>query len=234
MEAEEDRISECDIVTDTNTTSGDHILPSQEAIEGTLSELFSNDPFIQNAALDEAILSCWDLSLSVSNVPSPIRPHSICESISPYRELGMPLFKNPNILLLLHHYQNHVADLLQPVFHHRNPWRTTYFPFALQGFPESINAQIPQAPSGVFSSLFHSLISAAAFHLRNLLDGSPKYHKIGLQHREKALHALNASIGLVTPTMPEKYTVYITAMLALVTIDVSGLRVLSGLSDHLY
>jgi arginine metabolism regulation protein II len=146
----------------------------------------------------------------------------------------MPLIKDPNISLLLHHYQTHVADLLQPVFHDRNPWRTTYFPFALQGCPDSIMAQIPQAPSGVFSSLFHSLISAAAFHLRNLLDGSPKYHKIGLQHRAKALHALNSSIGLVTPTRPEQYTVYITAMLALVTIDVSGLQGFSSLPDHLY
>lgn len=227
MTAEEESISGCDIVTHTNTISDDHNLPSQEAFEDILSDLFSNDLIIQNAALDEAIFPSWDSSLSVSNSPSHINSHATTHESSaldpsPYHELTMPLVEDPNISLLLHHYQTHVADLLQPVFHDRNPWRTTYFPFALQGCPDSIMAQIPQAPSGVFSSLFHSLISAAAFHLRNLLDGSPKYHKIGLQHRAKALQALNSSIGLVTPARPEQYMVYITAMLALVTIDVSG------------
>lgn len=54
------------------------------------------------------------------------------------------------------------------------------------------------------------------------MGGSREYHKLGLQHRAKALQALKTA--LITPNDSEKYTVYLTAMLALVTIDVGSFR----------
>lgn len=50
------------------------------------------------------------------------------------------------------------------------------------------------------------------------MGGSREYHNLGLQHRAKALRALK--FALVAPNNSQQYTVYLTAMLSLVTIDV--------------
>jgi arginine metabolism regulation protein II len=54
------------------------------------------------------------------------------------------------------------------------------------------------------------------------MGGSREYHSLGLQHRAKALRALKSA--LVAPKDSRQYTVYLTAMLALVTIDVGDFR----------
>ncbi|EUC35667.1 hypothetical protein COCCADRAFT_34908 [Bipolaris zeicola 26-R-13] len=137
---------------------------------------------------------------------------------APFFALSMPMFRDQETSMLMFHYMNHVAELLQPVLHSRNPWRTTYFPFALSGCPELVLCQQNTTTSSQIStSLFHSLLSAAAFHLRNTTEGSPKFHHLGLQHRIKALRALNSAI--VHPGDPQLYTLHLTAMLSLVTID---------------
>lgn len=120
--------------------------------------------------------------------------------------------------MLMYHYMNHVSELLQPVLHPRNPWRTTYFPFALEGCPDLFLVQSATPSSGASIALFHSVLSSAAFHLRNVKRGSKEFHRLGLQHRARALHALNTA--LVHPSNIQIYTVYLTAMLSLVTIDV--------------
>lgn len=137
---------------------------------------------------------------------------------SPHLEISTPLFQDPQTGLLMHHYVNHVADLLQPVLHPGNPWRTTYIPFALNGCSHLSLCQVSAIPDASLA-LFHSLLSSAAFHLRNLSGGSKKLQKLGLQHRARSLRALNAA--LLHPDDPEQHTVYLTAMLSLVTIDVS-------------
>lgn len=159
-------------------------------------------------AFDQDILSFQDIELS-------IHPELLS---SPHLELSMPLFQNLETSMLMYHYMNHVAELLQPVLHPGNPWRTTYFPFALQGCPDLFLAQGAAPPLGVSIALFHSVLSSAAFHLRNVKGGSKRFHKLGLQHRARALHALNTA--LTHPSGTQLYTVYLTAMLSLVTIDV--------------
>jgi arginine metabolism regulation protein II len=54
------------------------------------------------------------------------------------------------------------------------------------------------------------------------MGGSREYHSLGLQHRAKALRTLKSA--LVVPEDSRQYTVYLTAMLALVTIDVGDFR----------
>lgn len=156
---------------------------------------------------------CEPTSSSLS-LQSPAPP-------SPYLELSMPLFQDHQTSTLMSHYMNHVADLLQPVLHPSNPWRTTYFPFALEGCPELFLSQNSSPSSYVSIALFNSVLSSAAFHLRNVSGGSSTLHKLGLQHRTKSLQALNAA--LVYPNDYKLYTVYLTAMLSLVTIDVRSL-----------
>lgn len=150
------------------------------------------------------------------------RERSLTIYPSPRSELPMPLFKDHKTSTLMYHYKNHVAELLQPVFHPRNPWRTTYLPFALEGCPDLCLAKNSMPSSGVSISLFHSILSSAAFHLRNVMGGSREYHNLGLQHRAKALRALK--FALVAPNNSHQYTVYLTAMLSLVTIDVGYLH----------
>lgn len=141
--------------------------------------------------------------------------------LSLHLERSMPLFNDCDTFMLMHHYMNHVAELLQPVLHPQNPWRTTYFRLALEGSAETASPQtsISLSTAKVSTAVFHGVLSSAAFHLRNATINSTKYHKLGLQHRAKALQALHAALAL--PQDTQLYTVYLTAMLSLVTIDVS-------------
>lgn len=140
--------------------------------------------------------------------------------LSPHLELPVPLFHDSDTSMLMYHYMNHVAELLQPVLHPQNPWRTTYFRFALEGCNDAVtgHTSLSLSTTKVSTAIFHGVLSSAAFHLRNATVDSNKYHKLGLQHRAKALQALNAALAL--PQDSQLYTVYLTAMLSLVTIDV--------------
>ena len=138
---------------------------------------------------------------------------------SPHLELSLPLFQDHETSRLLFYYKDRVAGLLQPVLHPNNPWRTTYLPFALEGRPDLFLAQNGNRTCMASTAIFHSLLSSAAFHLRNASGGSEKFHKLGLRYRTKALQALNAA--LIQSDNSHLYTVQLIAMLSLVTIDVS-------------
>lgn len=172
----------------------------------------------ETESLELGLLSSWDPSIHLENegISSSI---TFQPAASPYFGISMPLFQDPQTSTLMYHYMDHVADLLQPVLHPMNPWRTTYFPFALEGCPELFLSQSSFPSSYASIALFHSLLSSAAFHLRNATGDSKKFYNLGLQHRAKSLHALNAA--LTRPNESQMYTVYLTAMLSLVTIDVS-------------
>ncbi|KAJ5356297.1 Amino acid/polyamine transporter I [Penicillium concentricum] len=201
------------------------ITPSQldPELSNELFETIPDDNVIPNAEIHEMDFSPnWESLLAMIDTPnsprlSYSRKMSLTMHPSPHIELSMPLFKDSNTSMLMYHYKNHVAELLQPVFHPRNPWRTTYLPFALEGCPDLCLVQNTGPTSGVSISLFHSILSSAAFHLRNVMGGSREYHNLGLQHRAKALRALK--FALVAPKDSQQYTVYLTAMLSLVTID---------------
>lgn len=142
----------------------------------------------------------------------------LTRSPSPQMDIRGSLFPDTNISMLMYHYTKHVAELLQPVLHPGNPWRTTYFQFALQGCPDFAFNESPGPAFKVSTAIFHSVLSSAAFHLRNVTGGSAKFHKLGLRHRAKSLQALNSAI--LDPWDSKLYTAYLTAMLSLVTIDV--------------
>ncbi|KAJ5952241.1 uncharacterized protein N7479_010654 [Penicillium vulpinum] len=205
------------------------ITPGQLDLVDLSSEIFEiipNDNVIHRAEIHEIyeldFSSNWESLLAVLDTPnsprsSYSRERPLTLPPSPQIGISMPLFKDHKTSMLMYHYKNHVAELLQPVFHPRNPWRTTYLPFALEGCPDLCLVQNTGPTSGVSISLFHSILSSAAFHLRNVMDGSREYHNLGLQHRAKALRALKFS--LVAPKDSQQYTVYLTAILSLVTID---------------
>ena len=181
--------------------------------DGTIPDLLDLDiSFEKDFSLDLPDKEMALVPLRQSPADPPFAP-------SPHLELQTPQFQDPQTSMLMHHYVNYVADLLQPVLHPSNPWRTVYIPYALEGCPDLLLSPNLTASSDVSIALFHSLLSAAAFHLRNVSDGCQKYHKLGLQHRTKSLRALNSA--LLYSSDVQLYTVYLTAMLSLVTIDVS-------------
>lgn len=166
------------------------------------------------------LLAEWDNALAKDEFSFADLTSSPLIPFSPHFELSMPLFHDSDTSMLMYHYMNHVAELLQPVLHPQNPWRTTYFRFALEGCNDAVTSHtsLSLSTAKVSTAIFHGVLSSAAFHLRNATVDSNKYHKLGLQHRAKALQALNAALAL--PQDPQLYTVYLTAMLSLVTIDV--------------
>ncbi|KAJ5177934.1 Amino acid/polyamine transporter I [Penicillium coprophilum] len=197
---------------------GSGITPSQLDPVGLSSELFetlSDDRVTSDVETRELDLSSnWESLLGMVDTPNSSRQSyskglSLAILPSPHIELSIPIFKDSNTSMLMYHYKNHVAELLQPVFHPRNPWRTTYLPFALEGCPDLCLVQ-NTVPSSVYYHRPHS-ISGMSW------GGSREYHNLGLQHRAKALRALKSS--LVAPKDSQQYTVYLTAMLSLVTID---------------
>lgn len=209
---------------------GNEIGPSRTDSPGQTGQFLETikvDRVIPNAKIYETDLSShWVPLQYVIDTPNPPKQsYSIRKLLtiipSPHAELSAPLFEDTHTSMLIYHYKDCVADLLQPVFHPRNPWRTTYLPFAIEGCPDICLMQNTAPSSGVSISLFHSILSSAAFHLRNVTGGSREYHNLGLQHRAKSLQALK--FALVAPKDSQQYTIFLTAMLSLVTIDVGEL-----------
>ncbi|KAJ5666160.1 uncharacterized protein N7477_008608 [Penicillium maclennaniae] len=164
------------------------------------------DDLDEPSTVDETFTSC-------------LTGHTTSFAISPSLNLELPvsLFRDPDTSMLMYHYTSHVAELLQPVWHPGNPWKTMYFQFALEGCPELAFTQSEASSSKISTAIFHSVLSSAAFHLRNAKDGSQKFHELGLQHKTKALQALNTAN--IHPNDSHLHTVYLTAILSLVTID---------------
>ncbi|CAK7207173.1 arginine metabolism regulation protein II [Sporothrix eucalyptigena] len=169
--------------------------------------------------LSDVIETASSPAISINNDIGPDPIPELGDILSPHFGLAMPLFRDTQTARLMYHFTNHVAELLQPVLHPGNPWRTTYFTFALQGCPDLWLAQTTASASSSNASLslFHSLLSAAAFHLRNSTGNSGDYHRLALQHRIKALQALN--VATPQPGNQQLYLIHLTAMLSLVTVD---------------
>lgn len=78
---------------------------------------------------------------------------------SPHLELSLPVFKDQDSGMLMHDYMNHIADMLQPIFHPANPWHTTYVPIALKGSSQVMVARNYSGSSYAAVALSHQLHS---------------------------------------------------------------------------
>jgi hypothetical protein len=172
-----------------------------------------------------------DLIRAIDARPTPVHPGSLSHSgtflgaQSP-NFLGIPPdgmsigpTGNTAVDRLLHNYVIHVADLLQPIQHPCNPYRTLYFPAALQASNLRSHAHAHPTTQVVQSVLLHSLLASSAFHLWNCDSSNIKYHKIGSQHRQRALYLLQSALTSSFPAA--EYKTLMMAILSLVTIDVS-------------
>jgi len=138
---------------------------------------------------------------------------------SPYFGLSPPLYKDTQAGLLMHHYANIITNLLQPIQHDSNIYRCVYVPNALAGSTELIMGISDQHSAPSSMAMFHALLSASAFHLRNNTTNEvgKSYNQIGLLHKAKAYQKLQTAVA--DPSRSDYETTQ-NAMLAMITIDV--------------
>lgn len=136
---------------------------------------------------------------------------------SPIEHIQTSLFGDIEVDILMHHYTLHLANVLQPIQHPKNPYRGLYVPTALEG--ALIHVSNPNAPNAKpHSALHHALLASAAFHLWNCNESNVKYHKMGAQHKWHALSSLKAAFN--SPTSAADYKGLLMATLCLITIGV--------------
>ncbi len=133
---------------------------------------------------------------------------------------------------LLFHYVSKLADILQPINHPHNPFRTIHVQYAMAG-SSAIAAEASLTKKGSpkgNTAILHSLISTSAFHLRgHNLDRHgtwAMYDKIGRLHRLQALRCLQLDL-VEPPRDAEALYTAMSASLTLVTSDVGPLMCVS-------
>lgn len=158
---------------------------------------------------EEEILVSTESDIPEYQLTQPPLIHGISFTV-----LGDPARDN-----LMNHYIVNIASLLQPIQHPHNPYRNLYVPAALQAAPcFASGTEIP--PESVQSVLLHSLLASASFHIWNCNMENATYHKIGMQHRHKAISQLQSVLSSSVPGT--EYKTLMMAILSLVTIDVSS------------
>ncbi|KAE8327746.1 fungal-specific transcription factor domain-containing protein [Aspergillus sergii] len=118
---------------------------------------------------------------------------------------------------LFHHYVTNVADILLPVTHPGNPYRSLYAPAALEGSLYIESGPFKAAPN-IGLCIFHSLISSSAFHLHRCYEFNSEYHHLGIVHRQLALESLQMVLMKEVPLLD--YKTILVALLSMVTIGV--------------
>lgn len=108
-------------------------------------------------------------------------------SISNALTLIPSLSENPDLSwddqFIFDHYVQHVGSNMMPVEHARNPWKSDYPALALG------------RTWGSNKTLYHAIISHAAFHLAHMrLRDSNKYALIGSKNYAIAIHELRLNI----------------------------------------
>lgn len=193
----------------------------------SLSSVVQNNS--HNAALDligESAQECIQVSENANIDREQCQDHHLnCTSFtsSPWpvpflcRQPQQHMSEYPEADALLRHYSVNISDILQPVFHPDNPYRSIYVPAAVEGLLGS-ESTIEVAVPNVKRCIFHSLIATAAFHLTGC-NSAPKYHNIGIRHRQMALQCMQ--LALNGGRFQVNYRHFMIALFSLITIGVS-------------
>lgn len=130
---------------------------------------------------------------------------------------------------LLSHYILKVANILQPINHPQNPFRSIHAGYAMEFSTKPLldKSYRTQAHFSSHRVIFHSILSTAAFHLRGLSTAKDKewsfYDQTGRKHRLEALKYLQDVIA--EPFLDaETHCARFSAILTLVTSDVSCIK----------
>lgn len=138
-------------------------------------------------------------------------------TLIPIRHIASNAFGDGEVMKLMHHYLDHIADLLQPILHTQNPYRSLYAAAAIEGAQVRMSDQIATRAK-MHSAIYHAILSSAAFHLWNRDKLQTRYHNIGAKHRHYAIQSVQAAVDSSTPG--EDYKFWLMAILSLCTIGV--------------
>lgn len=174
-----------------------------------------------------------EIETSLSSLLSAQSPRSISDLSGPENGtpgLPRPFFPStisiynrwPLAERLFHHYATNITDLLRPFLHPGNFYGTVYVPRAIIGAESLFNSQSSDSWSN--QSIFYSLLSTAAFHLRGIKtrdhnDQSPRMDNVGRFCRMMAYRYLRTAMAGPIKDIAELQTV-MSATLSLITIDV--------------
>jgi hypothetical protein len=91
--------------------------------------------------------------------------------------------RTPTERMLFHHYVSHVAIIMMPYEHARNPWKRHY-PVVAHGrtFPDQ-------------TALYHAMLAQAAFNISELRAGDAVMMAAGSRHYEAAIQQLVSILG---------------------------------------
>ncbi|KAJ5247252.1 hypothetical protein N7468_002235 [Penicillium chermesinum] len=229
----------------SSTTSIDPSLPPPPRLEG--SAVASESERIKSVIEDVEGVSSWNSQLATVQSIFPklstqdqmrlanyIHLQFIVSSFVEGNEQGLntPLYPQPQFLFLegpktnalFDYYSTRVANVLQPLSHPENPYRSIYVPLAVEGVFEMGQIAKMVAPC-VKICTFHAIIATAAFHMHGSdVSGSSEYHKIGHVQRQMALKCMQ--LALLDETLPTNYQSFMTAMMSLLTVGVMEGRIL--------
>lgn len=206
-----------------------HLGPKWEATRDIGEVELENDdePTMTSAELIEADDGpVFDLSVDIyhpeSNSATP-------KSLSLSHERPLSLFSNSTTAMLVHHYEQYSICLMQPVYHLQSPFKTIYFTTALQGCPDLNMATNGSKVSIASTAVYHSILTCSAINLLGLRPNAGRLHQLAYYHKQIALSAARKALATKTSTYKE----LMTAILSLVSVDVSIPSFCRGLANRL-
>ncbi|VUC38180.1 unnamed protein product [Clonostachys rosea] len=194
-----------------------------DELDGVLTPYLSHST--PDISQDQSFGSELVVFQSNSHNEASFDPHLQTPAQDLVRRPALP--RNPRITLsgdfeidsLIDHYMIHVADILQPILHPQNQYRSRglFLTSALQGAIKNILDPKECTPT-IYSTLFHSVLASAAFHLWNRNKNYVRYKSLGAAHQQNALSSLR--VAMQSPASGADYKTLMMAMLSLVTIGV--------------
>lgn len=198
----------------------EHVQPIPDRREATVEQLENDTP------TDSGFL------LAKSTISNQIRFSPLPLNSLAHSEVG--LYCTALVHMLLNHYVQNVANILQPIVHPQNTYNSLYSPSAMGASQnlllDSTNPTFKPPASRI--AIFYSLLATAAFHLRGSneaadLDGlAGKFRANALSYLQTALKTL-PDPRLENPRTERindlgQLEGALSAMLTLVTADVSS------------
>ena len=142
------------------------------------------EPLVETPS-DRQLDSSSDLDTDSSSEPGMDFPVELAVSLASQIPHTMEAFPDttPAERSLFHHYISHVAVIMMPYEHARNPWKL-YYPAVAHGraFPDQ-------------TALYHAMLSQAAFNISHLRSGDLIMTAAGTQHYAAAIRHLVPVIG---------------------------------------
>lgn len=200
--------------------SGDFHIHSQPRTE-TGESFGEHDHLVDltsaHGQLSENSSTCdWDDALLHSDTTPLSTPPTL--PLILIRHIASNAFGDGEVVKLMHHYLGHIADLLQPILHTQNPYRSLCVAAAIESAQVSMSDQIATREK-LHSAIYHMILSSAAFHLWNRDKLQTRCHNIGAKHRHYAIRSVQAAVDSSAPGAD--YKIWLMAILSLCTLGVS-------------